>query len=43
MLAAQCGNLKIVEELLKKGANPNMAANDHTMALHLAIHTGNLR
>lgn len=43
MLAAQHGNLKLVEELLEKGANPNVAANDHTTALHLAIHSGHLR
>jgi ankyrin repeat protein len=43
MLAAQYGNLKVVDELLKRGANPNLAADDHTMALHLAIHSGNVR
>jgi ankyrin repeat protein len=43
MLAAQHGNFKVVEELLKRGANPNLAANDHTTALHLAIHSGHLR
>jgi ankyrin repeat protein len=43
MVAAQNGNLKVVEELLKRGANPDLAANDFTMALHLAIHSGHLR
>jgi ankyrin repeat protein len=43
MLASQHGNLKVVEELLKRGANPNLAADNHTMALHLAIHAGHER
>jgi hypothetical protein len=33
----------VVQELLKRGANPDLAANDFTMALHLAIHSGHLR
>jgi len=43
MIAAQNGNLKVVEELLNRGADPDLAAHNHTMALHLAIHSGNLR
>jgi Ankyrin repeat. len=43
MIAAQNGNLKVVEELLKRGADPDLAAHNHTMALHLAIHSGHLR
>jgi len=43
MIAAQNGNLNVVEELLNRGADPDLAAHNHTMALHLAIHSGNLR
>lgn len=43
MVAAQSGNLEVVEELLKRGANPDLAAHDFTMPLHLAIHSGHLR
>jgi ankyrin repeat protein len=43
MIAAQNGNLKVVEELLQRGADPDLATHDHTMALHLAIHSGHLR
>ena len=43
MIAAQNGNLKVVEELLNRGADPDLADHSHTMALHLAIHSGHLR
>jgi ankyrin repeat protein len=43
MVATQNGNLKVVEELLKRGANPDLACHNHIMALHHAIHYGHLR
>jgi ankyrin repeat protein len=43
MIAAQSGNLKVVEELLHRGADPDVADFRHTMALHLAINSGHLR
>jgi len=43
MIASQNGKLRVVEELLNRGADPDLADHNHTMALHLAIHSGNLR
>lgn len=43
MIASQGFNVEIVQELLKRGADPNLAAHDHTMAIHLAVHAGSLR
>ncbi|PSN48739.1 hypothetical protein C0J52_08914 [Blattella germanica] len=42
MLASQDGSLKLVEELLKRGANPNLLATDNTMAIHLSVHNAHL-
>lgn len=42
MLAVQGCCVELVNELLLRGANPDIVNSDKTLALHLAVHTGNL-
>ncbi|XP_075223019.1 uncharacterized protein LOC142325317 [Lycorma delicatula] len=42
MLAVQAESIGTIKELLKRGADANIVDKDKTLALHLAVHTGNL-
>lgn len=42
MLAVQGECIEIVNELLSRGADPNIASKEKTLALHLALHTGSV-